>query len=239
VFSSFGLSEIDPLTGLPVLTPGTGFNGILLAPDAVNAVVQALATDSNAKVLAAPKILVNDNATGTLASVLGVAFTSVNASDTVATTSFAGYATAGTTVTITPHISEGEHLQLKYSVTLSSFTDDSTSSSTAGIPPPRQDNTITSEITVPNGYGVVVGGLKRRDHTYTASKVPFLGDLPVLGYLFSLRRESNSESTLFVFIRPLILRDDKFQDLKYLSDRELNLAELPGNLPDSEPIAMQ
>ena len=63
-------------------------------PDAINVVMQALAEDGHTKVLASPKILVNDNATGTLASVAEAPFTSVNASDTVATTSFAGYASS-------------------------------------------------------------------------------------------------------------------------------------------------
>jgi len=59
-----------------------------------------LAKNRRARIVAAPKVLVNDNAAATLASVLEAPFTSVNASDTVSTTSFAGYASAGTTVTV-------------------------------------------------------------------------------------------------------------------------------------------
>jgi general secretion pathway protein D len=235
VFNSFGLSTVDPATGKPTLKPAQGFNGILISPDSLNVVVQALATNARANILAAPKILMNDNATGSLASVAAAPFSSVNASQTVSTTSFAGYATAGTTVTVTPHISEADCLQLKYSVILSSFTGAQTDTS---IPPPQQSDTISSEVTVPNGYAVVVGGLTRKDFSTTVSKVPFLGDIPILKYLVSKQDDKDSKSTLFVFIRPIILRDDKFETLKYLSDHDLATAQLPPNYPVSEPVMM-
>jgi len=235
VFSSFGLSQVDPVSGALALAPGVGFNGVLIAPNEVNIVLRALSTSGRSKVVAAPRVLVNDNATATLSSVAESPFTSINASDTVSTTSFAGYASAGTTITATPHISEGDHLQLDYSVTLSSFTGEGA----AGIPPPRQTNTINSEVTIPDGYAVIVGGLTRTDHSKTVSRIPGLGHIPIIEYLFSTRSVGDSQSTLFAFIRPVILRDDRFEDLKYLSRRDLELAELPPNFPASGPQLMQ
>ena len=94
-------------------------------------------------------------------------------------------------------------------------------------------------MTIPDGYAVIVGGLKREDTSETISKLPLLGDIPILEYLFSNRSETASESTLFVFIRPIVLRDDRFEDLKYLSDRDLKLAEMPPNMPESEPMIMK
>lgn len=234
-FGSFGLSTIDMVTGGLALSPGTGFNGMLVGPDQINIIVRALATSGHAKVIAAPKMLVNDNATATLSSVAESPFTSVNASQTVSTTSFAGYASAGTTIAVTPHISEGDHLQLQYSVTLSSFSGEGA----AGIPPPRQTNTLDSEITVPDGYTVIVGGLTRKDFSKSVSKIPWLGDIPILKYLVSSRTRGDAQSTLFAFVRPVILRDDQFEDLKYLSDRELKLADMPPNFPRSAPLIMQ
>lgn len=230
-FSAFGLSTVDPLSASLTIKPGTGFNGALISPDILDVVVRALATSGKAKVLSAPKILVNDNATGTLASIAEAPFTSVNASNTVATTSFAGYASAGTTITVTPHISEGDHLQLKYSITLNSFTGDSSN----GVPPPRQTNSVDSEVTIPDGYAVVVGGMRRLDKSHTAEKVPFLGDIPFLGLAFGQNAWQNSDKTLFVFIRPIILRDDNFEDLKYISDKDLEQADMPPSYPPSQP----
>jgi len=234
-FSSFGLSDVDTTTGSLTLRPGVGFNSTLISPDTVDVVLRALESSGRAKVVSAPRILVNDNARGTLQSIAESPFTSVNASDTVATTSFAGYAQAGTTITVTPHISEGEHLQLNYSVTLSSFGE----GGDGGIPPPRQTNTLSSEVTVPNGYAVVVGGLKRQDSSETDRGVPLLGRLPIVKYLLGDRTSNESENVLFVFLRPFILRDDAFEDLKHISERDLAEAGVAGNYPKSRPLVME
>ena len=70
--------------------------------EVADAVIQAMANHTRSKVLSAPRLVVADNAAGTLASVQEVPYTSVNASTTVATTSFAGFAEAGTTIQVTP-----------------------------------------------------------------------------------------------------------------------------------------
>jgi len=231
-FSAFGLSEIDMATGALTLEPGVGFNGVILDPDTVNIVMRAMASSGRTKVLASPRVLVNDNATATLSSVNEAPFTSINASTTTDTTTFAGYASAGTTITVTPHISEGDHLLLDYALTLNSFTGDGA----AGIPPPRQTNSISSNITVPDGYTVVVGGLTREDTGETVSKIPLLGDIPLIKHLFRSITDNKAHSTLYVFIRPVVLRDDRFEDLKYLSDLDRDLAGLPADFPASEPL---
>ncbi len=235
VFSSFGLSTVDVATG--VLTPniGMGFNGSIVGPDMFNAVIRAITSSGKADVLAAPRLLVNDNASATLSSVSESPFTSINASQTVSTTSFAGYASAGTTLTVTPHIAEGDHLNIQYSITLNSFTGEGSD----GIPPPRQTNNISSEVTIPDGYGIIVGGLTRRDTSDTSIRIPLLGDIPILKYAFGIFDEKYAESTLFAFIRVTILRDDDFADLKYLSDRDLALAQQPPNYPTSELKIME
>ncbi len=235
VFSSFGLSTVNPTTGARVLTPGTGFNGILLDPGVVDVVIRALATDSRSRIVSAPKLLVNDNATGTLRSIAEEPFTGVNAFDTVATESFAGYASAGTSVEITPHISEGGYLQLKYAVELSNFT----GAGSDGVPPPRLANTITSEVTIPDGHAVIVGGLTRTTQAADHSKVPILGDIPVVNHLFRLNSVTHHTATVFVFIRPVILADDKFEDLRYLSQSQLQAAELPSAYPPIELMPMR
>lgn len=234
-FTSFGLSTVDGNTGQLVLKPGAGFNGALISSDIADIVVRALATDTRAKVLSAPRILVNDNATGTLSSVNEAPFTSVNASSTVATTSFAGYATAGTVITVTPHISEGDHLQLEYQIALNSFTGQGSN----GVPPPRQTNSVTSEVTVPDGSTIIIGGLNRKSENESVSSVPVLGSIPLLKYLFSSRSKDSSTSTLFVFLRPIILRDDQFEDLKYYSERDARAAGIAGDFPVSGTLSVQ
>lgn len=138
-------------------------------------------------------------------------------------------------MTITPHISEGDFLQLEYSVTLNSFT----GRGVDGIPPPRQTDTLSSKVTIPDGHAVIVGGLTRQDNASTVDGTPGLVEIPLVKYLFGLHTETKSQTTLFVFIRPIVLRDDQFEDLKYLSEKDLACADLPSNYPRSEPLIME
>lgn len=234
-FTSFGLSTVDPTNGALSLIPGLGYNFSLVEPDVADAVLRALTTHSRARVMSAPRVLVNDNATGTLASVNEVPFTSVNASTTVATTSFAGFAEAGTTIQATPRISNDDELQLDFVITLNSFT----GTSSEGVPPPRQTNELSSTVTIPDGYTVIVGGLNQKNEAFDQDAIPFIEKVPLLRALTSSTSTSNSQNTLFVFLRPVILRDDKFEDLKYLSDRDLRPSGLRKNFPDSVPMLVK
>jgi general secretion pathway protein D len=234
-FSRFGLSDLAADQHLQII-PGTGFNGTVISSDVADVVIQALAKNSRARVVSAPRILVNDNATGTLTSIAEEPYVSINtAVGTVATTSFAGYAQAGTEVTVTPHISDANYLQLEYTVALNNFT----GAGSNGIPPPRQTNAVDSAVTIPDGSTIIVGGLNRQNFSKTVNAVPILGQIPILEYLFSSRAESKEQGTLFVFLHPTILRDDQFADLKYLSEKDVSAARLKGDYPESEPLLMQ
>jgi type IV pilus assembly protein PilQ len=180
-------------------------------------------------------VLVNDNSTGTLASVNEVPFTSVNASTTVATTSFAGFAEAGTTIEVTPRISEDDHLVLDYAVTLNSFT----GTGSAGVPPPRQTDEVRSTVTIPDGHTVVVGGLNRSNSTYNYEGVPLLDKIPIVRELTGITTKAGNRTTTFIFLRPVILRDDKFRDLQYLADKDLRCAGECPNIPAGVPMLVK
>ena len=231
-FSSYGLSTVSASSGALALIPGVGFNGTLVEPDVADVVVRAMSTHSRARVLSAPRVLVNDNQRGQLSSVQEVPFTSVNASQTVATTSFAGFAEAGTTITVTPRISDDTHIELDFSITLNSFH----GTGSNGVPPPRTTEEVTSQVTVPDGHTVIVGGLRRGENSYDYSGIPILEHIPIVRLLSGYETKSKSCSSMFVFIRPIILRDDKFRDLKFLSDRDVGPAGVETKFPDSRPI---
>jgi len=230
-FSQFGLSEISD-TGSLDLIPGVGFNGAVLSADIADVVLQALKTEGRTSVVSAPKILVNDNATGSISSVAEAPVASINQGQNSDTVSFNGFVEAGTTISVTPQIAEGDHLRLEFEVALESFTGDGSTT----LPPPRSSNTVSSEVTIPDGATIVVGGVNRKDISESISRIPLLGEIPVLEYLFSSRSSSESESTLFVFLKPVILRDDRFADLKFYSNRDLEAAGLPAEFPTSQPM---
>lgn len=235
-FTSFGFSTPNASTGQLTLTPGTGFNGVVIGSDLAQVIIRALASNSRAKVTSSPRILVNDNATGTLSSLTEQPYTQTAIGTTIATTSFGGYAQAGTVVTLTPHISEADYLQLEYQVTLSSFTGGG--STTNGIPPGIVQDAVQSKVTIPDGATVVVGGLNQSNYSKAVSSVPIIDQIPILNFLIGRHDDTLSKSTLFVFLRPIILRDDQFADLKFLSERDILAAELPAGMPASHPLAI-
>jgi general secretion pathway protein D len=195
--------------------------------------INAVATHGRSHVIAKPKVLVDDNGSASISSVSESPFTSVNASTTVATTSFAGFAEAGTTLTVQPHINEGDHLALTYNLTFSSFTGGSSSNGT--VPPPRSSNTISSVIEIPDGHTAVIGGLQTDREGDTVSEVPLLGRIPLLGLLFQNSNRSKSKSLLYAFIRPVILRDDRFEDLKFISQVDVEKAGVGAkDFPESQ-----
>jgi len=230
VSSLFGLSSGDTASGRT--SSGQGFTGVVLEPGAFSVIVRALETLNHGRSLSAPKLLVGNNQEAVLDSVLQQPFTSTNASDTVATTSFGGTQDAGTTVTIRPQIAEGDHLVLEYSVSLSSFVGESAD---ASLPPPRQQNQIQSVATIPDGYTIAVGGLEFTSDGESTSQVPLAARIPLIGELFKNHSNSGSRSRFYVFIRANVLRETGFEDLKYLSDLAVREAGIDDGWPEVEP----
>ena len=211
---------------------GAGFTGVALNPGDFRTLVRALETINEGRSLNIPRVLVNNNQQATLDSVLQAPFLSTNASDTIATTSFGGTQDAGTTISVTPQIAAGDHLILEYSVSVSSFVGES---SNPGLPPPRQQNNLQSIVTIPDGYTIVVGGMEIESSAEAISQIPLLGDIPLLGEVFKNRSKSTTRSRFYVFIRANVLRHDGFEDLKYLSDRDVLAAEIDDGWPVVKP----
>ena len=234
--SSFGVSTADPKTGRLTPNAGTGGTFALLSPQIADVVLRTLSTNNRARFVSAPQLLVNDNGKGKLESVAQQPFAVIlDASSTQSLTSLGGMASAGTSITVEPHISEADYLQLAYSIELSNFT----GAAQNGLPPPSQKNAVDSSVTIPDNYTIVVGGLTTKSFTKARNTIPVLGDIPILGYLFGTRSVDRQDLTLFVFIHPVILRDDKFEDLKFLSGTQRKAAGLKDDFPVSRPLLMR
>jgi general secretion pathway protein D len=234
-FTSFGVGTFDPLTGTLVPVPAPGGTLALLNPGAASIVLNALAQNTRSRLVSAPQLLVNDNGKGTLKSLAQEPYAEILDTTNAARTSLGGQATAGTTITVEPSISEDDYLQLKYSVELSAFT----GAASNGLPPPSQTNNVDSRVTIPDGYTIVVGGLSVKNLRNTMDSLPVLRHIPVLNLFFGVRTKTSRDTTLFVFIRPIILRDDKFAGIKHISEKKRDFAGLPGDFPASEPIPIR
>jgi general secretion pathway protein D len=230
--SLFGLGSPDPtFPGLPP-AGGAGASGVVLDPGSFSAAVRALETINKGRSLTIPKVLVNNNQRADLNSVLQTPFASTNASNTVATTSFGGTLDAGTQISVTPQITEGDQLLLDYSISLSSFVG---AAADPALPPPRQENKLQSIVTVPDGYTVVVGGLEVKSESKASTRVPLLGEIPLLGALFANQSKTVNKARFFVFIRTSVMRSASFDDLRYASVSDLAEARVEDGWPRLEP----
>jgi type II secretory pathway component GspD/PulD (secretin) len=233
--SLFGLGAPDP-TAAPTLPNVSGFTGVVLNPGDFSVLVNALQVVNKGRALNIPKVLVNSNQKANLASVLQTPFLSTNSTTVVATTTFGGTQDAGTTISVRPQIAEGDHLVLEYSIVLSTFVG---TASDPSLPPPRQQNNLQSIATIPDGYTVALGGLQTTSETEKNSRVPFLGRLPLIGWLFRSKATLTSHSRFYVFIRASILRGADFQHLKFLSDVDMHRADLDPGWPEVEPVLIR
>jgi len=230
--SLFGAGSPNP--GDAVLPPagGSGLEGVLLDPGSFSGVLRALETVNEGRTLNLPKVLVNNNQTATLDSLLQSPYATSNTSTNLATISFGGTLDAGTSVQVTPQITDGDQLLIEYQVSLSTFVGDS---SDPTLPPPRQETKLASQATVPDGYTVVVGGLEVEAETDAESRVPYLGAIPLIGSLFKSQSQTKTRSRFYVFLRCSVLRSPTFEDLRYLSAPVMAMAGIEENLPVVEP----
>lgn len=243
--TNFGLSSFGTggaLTNRKSVATGLGgLTAAVIRSDQVPIIINALASESNARVLSSPKLLVDDNEEATIVSLDQQPTSTVSRTSNTADLVTAGdYAEAGTTLTITPQISGANYLRLKYEIELSSFTGRSTTTGGTTLPPPKLKNTINSEsVTIPSDSTIIVGGLSVDSMTKTIAKVPLLGDIPLVGILFQDRSDSNRRTNLYVFITPRIMRDPNFADLMLLTRGPAARAKVTADLPELEATLIE
>ena len=207
---------------------GTGF----YADRHINALLTAMQTKDYGRILAKPKILVNDNQTGTI-STTDTTYVAKRSSVPVSTgtagqqttlietaVSFEAYP-AGIQLDITPHISKGDLLQLVIVLTRSDF-----GTITGEKPPDTTESNITTTVTVPDGSTIILGGMLKLNQSKGGSKVPILGDIPFVGALFRSVSNSDLQRNLYVFVKAEIIRPTDTEtfaqdlpDLGRISDR--------------------
>lgn len=104
---------------------------------------------------------------------------------------------------MTPSVNPDNRISLELNIAKSTITNATTGS--------LDTNTVTTNVIVENGGTVVIGGFSRENDNQTQERVPFLGDLPYVGFLFKTTSKVQSRSELLVFITPRIISDSLTQ----------------------------
>jgi len=193
--------------------------------DRIQALLTIMDTKGYGRVLARPKILVNDNEEGKIYTTEKTHIAEETVSypgdppHEVISTKYNPYE-AKIELSITPHISEGNLLRLKVFMTREDFVE--REDAPAGTPPDYTTSNIETEVTVPDGSTIILGGLTKLDQTKGGSKVPLLGDIPLAGVLFRSIGNSNTEKKLYIFVKANIVRPDEaggLAQLQQISDK--------------------
>jgi len=191
----------------------------------INALLTAMQQKNYGRVLAKPKILVNDNQPGiikttdtTYVKKTGAAVVEGVAGTVQTSVEYDPY-DAGITLDITPHISIGNLLRLEIKLSRSDF-----GNITGEKPPDTTSSDLDTVVTVPDGSTIILGGLLKLNQTKGGSKVPLLGDIPLLGGLFRSTGNSDIQRKLYIFVKAEIIRPEetafaKEGDLERISAR--------------------
>ncbi|HEX4869509.1 MAG TPA: type II secretion system secretin GspD [Moraxellaceae bacterium] len=173
------------------------------------ALIQALSSVTNANLLSTPSIMTLDNQEAKIVVGQNVPFITGTSTSSSSTTSNPFQTIerqdVGITLKVVPHIGEGGTVRLEIEQEVSAVLP-----STSGI---KSADLITSKrsikttVLADDGQTIVLGGLIRDDVTKSVSKVPLLGDIPLLGYLFRASSTNKTKQNLLVFLQPTLLRD--------------------------------
>jgi type II secretory pathway component GspD/PulD (secretin) len=216
--------------------PGTGF----LNADGVSAVFSFLNASSDAQVVSTPRVVTLDNEKATIS--VTRAFPIINV--TAASANSAGgstidYSNLGTILEVTPRISANDYIWLRVTPTVSSFF--ATVNKVVGGETFQADEfdnrTIDTQVLIPNANTLVMGGLVKDSPSASYTKVPVLGDIPILGFAFRSENKQLDKDNLLIFITPTIVKDTDFQPAptQFLNSRPTTLKPVmnPRNFWDS------
>jgi general secretion pathway protein D len=233
-------------------TAGRGLNigvikGVVTIPGVgtvlnLGVLVRALETDGNANILSTPTLLTLDNEEARIVIGQNVPFITGQYALSGGATTPTPFQTVerrdvGLTLRVKPQISEGGTVRLQLYQEVSSVQD---TTNPAGVITNKR--AVESTVLVDDGQIVVIGGLIQDSVRDGMEKVPLLGDLPLLGSLFTYKTRSRSKTNLMVFLRPTVLRDAQSANsltsgrYDYIRGEQLKAAPPPRPpLPDMEP----
>ncbi|MGZ3425185.1 MAG: type II secretion system secretin GspD [Polyangia bacterium] len=209
----------DKILGLP---PGTSVPSF-------GVFVQALQNNGDVNVVSMPHVLTTDNEKATIqvgqnlpfpGSLGGFPTAGTGATGSLPGTSFG----LGTSVQrqdvalkleITPHVNDSDYVRLEIDNELS----DVSNPNFNGLGPATSKRTVKSVITIKDQQSIVLGGLIKDSVSQTVDKVPLLGDIPILGYLFKKTSKTVTKQNLLIILTPYIIKDPA--DLRRIFERKI------------------
>jgi general secretion pathway protein D len=212
-FSNAG-NSLNSIAGMatgataPALSNGLTLGGFKQTNGQVDfgVVIQALESQSNTNLLSTPSIMTLDNQEAEIVVGQNVPFLTGSTSSSSNSNPFTTISREdiGVTLKVKPHIHEGSELRLEVEASAESVANTTVQGQADLITNKRKLKTM---ILAADQETIVLGGLISDDITETESKVPLLGDIPLLGWLFKSKSTQHVKRNLMIFLRPTIVLD--------------------------------
>jgi type IV pilus assembly protein PilQ len=154
--------------------------------------LSAAATLGQIKIISTPKVVTLNNKAAKISQGQSIPYQTTSAEGTKTE-----FVEAALTLEVTPHIAADGSISMKIKA--------SNNSPGTGSPPPINKKEATTELTVMNGETTVIGGIYVDSDTESNTGVPFLQDIPLMGWLFKSNAKQKTKSELLIFITPKVV----------------------------------
>ncbi|HEU0234658.1 MAG TPA: type IV pilus secretin PilQ [Gallionella sp.] len=193
---------IQPNVNLPGAASGMGgltlslFNP--LATKVLTLELTASELDGKTKNIASPRVVTKDKVAATISAGTQIPYQQATSSGATSV----AFKDATLSLNVTPQITPDDHINMQVTAN-----QDTVGTIYGGVPSINTKK-VNTEVLVENGGTVVIGGVFTQDLSDSTQKVPLLGDVPVIGWLFKNNVKSDSKSELLIFITPKIMKDE-------------------------------
>ncbi len=202
----------------------------------ITGLIKAIQTNSNANVLATPQILTLDNTEATFESTEKIPVPTTTAIQG-AVSSSVSKENISLSITLKPQINKiSNFVKLDINAKLEDIENRELPTQVQSLAFATLSRNAKTSVVVADGDTIVLGGLTRHKEEETVSKVPILGDIPLLGWLFQARRTQSSKTNLLIFITPKIIR--QYESIRAVLDKKLKERDdfLESNTGGNDPL---
>ena len=181
-----GINGLNPASyAFSLFRAGTGFANI------INLELSALEASGRGKIISSPRLVTSNQQTAEISTGQTVFVTVTNAEGNSVTETRDAFLS----LNVTPQINPDDNIILDVEIAQDFFLADGS----------IQRNNITTQVTVENGETVIIGGIYQEAQSESITKVPLLGDIPILGNLFKQRSNVSNRTELLIFLTPKII----------------------------------
>ncbi|MFO0773577.1 MAG: secretin N-terminal domain-containing protein [Nitrospiraceae bacterium] len=236
----------EDIASIAQLLSGAGTGGAITILDNLNvrAFLQFIMTMSDTNILSTPQVLASDNQkakivvgenrpfpTGQAQGITGGTLVTIERKD------------VGVTLEMTPQVLDDGHIRLEMKQEITAIAENVAQTIGAGaatvpVGPTTTKRAMETIAVAKDGQTLVVGGLVRDNITMNERKIPFLGDIPILGWLFRFQSKQAEKLNLLVFLTPHLIKNEAdMQELNERKGRESGMVQRNNRI--DEPTGLQ